>query len=105
MLNRPRFQSVKALEAPADANVFDWHAEAAAGCFPVELLLCHRPSAMEPVATGRVSFPHMAEPAKAFILQARVWLRDSVMSWHRRFDDVPAHRRLRGTIAGTANTL
>jgi DNA-binding transcriptional LysR family regulator len=29
----------------------------------------------------------------------------SVMSWHRRFDDVPAHRWLRGTIVGTANTL
>jgi len=29
----------------------------------------------------------------------------SVMSWHRRFDDVPAHRWLRGTIAGAATTL
>jgi DNA-binding transcriptional LysR family regulator len=29
----------------------------------------------------------------------------SVMSWHRRFDDVPAHRWLRGTIVGTTNTL
>ena len=29
----------------------------------------------------------------------------SVMSWHRRFDDVPAHRWLRGTIVGTANML
>jgi DNA-binding transcriptional LysR family regulator len=29
----------------------------------------------------------------------------SVMSWHRRFDDVPAHRWLRGTILGTATTL
>jgi DNA-binding transcriptional LysR family regulator len=29
----------------------------------------------------------------------------SVMSWHRRFDDVPAHRWLRSTIVGTANTL
>jgi DNA-binding transcriptional LysR family regulator len=29
----------------------------------------------------------------------------SVMSWHRRFDDVPAHRWLRGTIVGAANTL
>jgi DNA-binding transcriptional LysR family regulator len=29
----------------------------------------------------------------------------SVMSWHRRFDDVPAHRWLRGTIVGTATTL
>ena len=29
----------------------------------------------------------------------------SVMTWHRRFDDVPAHRWLRGTIVGTANTL
>jgi DNA-binding transcriptional LysR family regulator len=29
----------------------------------------------------------------------------SVMSWHRRFDDVPAHRWLRSTIIGTATTL
>jgi len=29
----------------------------------------------------------------------------SVMSWHRRFDDVPAHRWLRGTIVGAATTL
>jgi DNA-binding transcriptional LysR family regulator len=29
----------------------------------------------------------------------------SVMSWHRRFDDVPAHRWLRGTIIGAATTL
>jgi DNA-binding transcriptional LysR family regulator len=29
----------------------------------------------------------------------------SVMSWHRRFDDVPAHRWLRSTIIGTAATL
>jgi len=29
----------------------------------------------------------------------------SVMSWHRRFDDVPAHRWLRDTIVETANTL
>ena len=29
----------------------------------------------------------------------------SVMSWHRRFDDVPAHRWLRGTIVGTTTTL
>jgi DNA-binding transcriptional LysR family regulator len=29
----------------------------------------------------------------------------SVMSWHRRFDDVPAHRWLRSTIVGTATTL
>ena len=29
----------------------------------------------------------------------------SVMSWHRRFDDLPAHRWLRGTIAGAATTL
>jgi DNA-binding transcriptional LysR family regulator len=29
----------------------------------------------------------------------------SVMSWHLRFDDVPAHRWLRGTIAGAATTL
>jgi DNA-binding transcriptional LysR family regulator len=29
----------------------------------------------------------------------------SVMSWHRRFDDVPAHRWLRRTIAGAATTL
>ncbi|OKO82169.1 LysR family transcriptional regulator [Bradyrhizobium sp. AS23.2] len=29
----------------------------------------------------------------------------SVMSWHRRFDDVPAHRWLRGIIVGTATTL
>jgi DNA-binding transcriptional LysR family regulator len=29
----------------------------------------------------------------------------SVMSWHRRFDDVPAHRWLRGAIAGAATTL
>ncbi|HZV07669.1 MAG TPA: LysR family transcriptional regulator [Gemmataceae bacterium] len=29
----------------------------------------------------------------------------SVMSWHRRFDDVPAHRWLRSTIVGTASTL
>jgi DNA-binding transcriptional LysR family regulator len=29
----------------------------------------------------------------------------SVMSWHRRFDDVPAHRWLRSTINGTATTL
>jgi DNA-binding transcriptional LysR family regulator len=28
-----------------------------------------------------------------------------VMSWHRRFDDVPAHRWLRSTIIGTAATL
>ncbi len=29
----------------------------------------------------------------------------SVMSWHRRFDDVPAHRWLRSTIVGTATIL
>jgi DNA-binding transcriptional LysR family regulator len=29
----------------------------------------------------------------------------SIMSWHRRFDDVPAHRWLRSTIIGTATTL
>jgi DNA-binding transcriptional LysR family regulator len=29
----------------------------------------------------------------------------SVMSWHRRFDDVPAHRWFRSTIIGTAATL
>ena len=29
----------------------------------------------------------------------------SVMSWHRRFDDLPAHRWLRSTIVGTAATL
>jgi DNA-binding transcriptional LysR family regulator len=29
----------------------------------------------------------------------------SVMSWHRRFDDVPAHRWLRSTIIGAATTL
>ena len=29
----------------------------------------------------------------------------SVMSWHRRFDDVPGHRWLRTTIIGTATTL
>jgi DNA-binding transcriptional LysR family regulator len=29
----------------------------------------------------------------------------SIMSWHRRFDDVPAHRWLRSTIFGTATTL
>jgi DNA-binding transcriptional LysR family regulator len=29
----------------------------------------------------------------------------SVMSWHRRFDDMPAHRWLRSTIIGTATTL
>jgi hypothetical protein len=29
----------------------------------------------------------------------------SVMSWHRRFDDVPAHRWLRSTIIGIAATL
>jgi DNA-binding transcriptional LysR family regulator len=29
----------------------------------------------------------------------------SVMSWHRRFDDVPAHQWLRSTIIGTATTL
>jgi len=29
----------------------------------------------------------------------------SIMSWHRRFDDVPAHRWLRGTIAQAATTL
>jgi hypothetical protein len=29
----------------------------------------------------------------------------SVMSWHRRFDDVPAHRWLRSTIIGTAVAL
>ena len=29
----------------------------------------------------------------------------SVMSWHRRFDDAPAHRWLRSTIVGTATTL
>jgi DNA-binding transcriptional LysR family regulator len=29
----------------------------------------------------------------------------SVMSWHRRFDDVPAHRWLRSTIVGAATTL
>jgi hypothetical protein len=29
----------------------------------------------------------------------------SVMSWHRRFDDVPAHRWLRSAIIGTATTL
>jgi hypothetical protein len=27
-----------------------------------------------------------------------------VMSWHRRFDDVPAHRWLRDTIVEAANT-
>jgi DNA-binding transcriptional LysR family regulator len=32
-------------------------------------------------------------------------LLQSVMSWHRRFDDVPAHRWLRETIVGTANML
>jgi DNA-binding transcriptional LysR family regulator len=30
---------------------------------------------------------------------------NSVMIWHRRFDDVPAHRWLRSAIAGTAITL
>jgi DNA-binding transcriptional LysR family regulator len=29
----------------------------------------------------------------------------SVMSWHRRFDDVPAHRWLRSAIIGAATTL
>lgn len=29
----------------------------------------------------------------------------SVMSWHRRFDDVPAHRWLRSTIVATATNL
>lgn len=29
----------------------------------------------------------------------------SMMSWHRRFDDVPAHRWLRSTIIGAATTL
>jgi DNA-binding transcriptional LysR family regulator len=29
----------------------------------------------------------------------------SVMSWHRRFDDVPAHRWLRDTIVGVTTTL
>lgn len=29
----------------------------------------------------------------------------SVMSWHRRFDDVPAHRWLRNTIIGAGATL
>ena len=29
----------------------------------------------------------------------------SVVTWHRRFDDVPAHRWLRGAIVGAANTL
>jgi DNA-binding transcriptional LysR family regulator len=29
----------------------------------------------------------------------------SVVSWHRRFDDVPAHRWLRGTIVGATTTL
>ena len=29
----------------------------------------------------------------------------SLMSWHRRFDDVPAHRWLRGTIVGATTTL
>ena len=29
----------------------------------------------------------------------------SVMSWHRRFDDVPAHRWLRDTIVAATNTL
>lgn len=29
----------------------------------------------------------------------------SVMNWHRRFDDVPAHRWLRSTIIGAATTL
>jgi DNA-binding transcriptional LysR family regulator len=29
----------------------------------------------------------------------------SVMNWHRRFDDVPAHRWLRGTIIGAAANL
>jgi hypothetical protein len=29
----------------------------------------------------------------------------SVMGWHRRFDDVPAHRWLRGTIVEATTTL
>jgi len=37
-------------------------------------------------------------PFEASLLQ-------SVMSWHRRFDDVPAHRWLRSTIVGAATTL
>jgi DNA-binding transcriptional LysR family regulator len=32
-------------------------------------------------------------------------LLQSVMSWHRRFDDVSAHRWLRSTIVGAATTL
>jgi hypothetical protein len=29
----------------------------------------------------------------------------SVMSWHRRFDDVPGHRWLRDAIVAATNTL
>jgi DNA-binding transcriptional LysR family regulator len=46
-----------------------------------------------------------AYPIEVRELPLEAPLLHSVMSWHRRFDDVPGHRWLRGTIVGTANML
>ena len=46
-----------------------------------------------------------AHPIEIRELPFEASLLHSVMSWHRRFDDVPAHRWLRSTIIGTATTL
>jgi DNA-binding transcriptional LysR family regulator len=46
-----------------------------------------------------------AYPIEIRELRFEAPLLHSVMSWHRRFDDVPAHRWLRATIVGATTTL